>query len=94
MINCAEIERIKASLSPEALLLEPRSVFDCCLIGFTSNPQDHWERKSSIIVAVYSFDLIMEILVKDSNWEQASDHFFFNTAGAYLGAGTPTFKYE
>ena len=86
------VERLSA-LNPQALLLEPRSVYDRALVGITESPQDGWTRTSGEAVAIYDaracVDAIMEWLDTDS--AQAWDWFHFNTAGSWLGEGTPTF---
>ncbi len=39
-------------LNPEALLLEPREVYDTALVDVTDDPQDQWTRKEKTWVAV------------------------------------------
>ena len=49
----SEIVDQLAELNPDALLFEPRTVFDAALIGMTDKAKDHWPRKESPLVAVY-----------------------------------------
>jgi len=63
--------------------------YDAALIGITegANP-----------VAVYDVDKCIEILVKEDklSLEDAMDHFYYNTVGAYVGEKTPLYirRYE
>ena len=79
--------------NPEALLLEPRDVYDVALVGLTDSPKDNWGRTEKKLVATYStarcLEAIMEWLKCD--YSEAQDWFYFNTAGAYAGNDTPTF---
>ena len=44
-------------------------------------------------VAVYNTDKCIEILMRDDELthEEALDHFYYNTVGAYVGEKTPLF---
>ena len=44
-------------------------------------------------VAVYDTDKCIEILMRDDELthEEALDHFYYNTVGAYVGEKTPLF---
>jgi hypothetical protein len=81
-------------LSPGALLLEPREFFDAALVGVTSEPRDRWPRKGGLTVAVYDRERCVEALMKwlDTDFDGALDYFGYNTEGAWLGEGTPTFR--
>jgi len=83
-------------LDPEALLLEPREVYDKALIGTTDAPDDHWPRKGGTRVAVYSDVKCIEAIMEWSktSYEEALDWFEYNTSGAWVGEGTPTFHLE
>lgn len=91
------IERLR-ELNPGALLLEPRDHYDKALIGVTDNPQDHWDRKERVWVAVYDHDLcikaIQSLLGTECSEEDALEWFEYNTSGAWVGSGTPTFKHN
>ena len=71
----------------EALLLEPRSDYDSCIIGigyrFSTGP-----------LAVYSIPLILQVM---DGWgmteEEAQEFFEYNTLGAWMGEGTPLFMH-
>ena len=83
-------------LNPEALLLEPRDVYDSALVDLTDSPSDRWPRKGKTWVAVYGVDECLEAI---RGWlggsrEAAQDWFDFNTSGAWMGEGTPTFRWE
>lgn len=63
--------------------------YESALIGITegSNP-----------VAVYDTDLCIQILIEEDDLtrEDAMEHFYFNTVGAYVGEKTPLYikRYE
>ena len=69
----------------EAQLLEPRNVYDPCIVGvgyrFHDGP-----------VAIYSITMILKVL-QDSGMdpEEAGESFQVNTLGAWMGDGTPFF---
>ena len=90
-------------LSPEALLLEPRKYFDMAMVGVTNDPQDHWPRdeENRLFVAVYDVGRCLEAIVKwakddgaEMSYELALEYFYYNTAGCFVGPGTPTFTTE
>lgn len=85
---------ILEKLPPNACLLEPRLVFDSCLIGVTDNPDDHWPRKEKQVVAVYDTHKTIAAIEfwLECSPEEALDWFNYNTCGAWVGEGTPTFK--
>lgn len=70
----------------EALLLEPRAVFDQALVGITDSP-------SGQRVAVYDSQACIDALAAQEGWErdEAAEFFEYNTLGAYVGAATPLF---
>jgi hypothetical protein len=82
-----------SQIHPEALFLEPREHFDKALVGAVASPDDHWPRVESMNVAAYDtyccIDAIQEWLGCSS--EEAAEWFDYNTSGAWLGEGTPTF---
>jgi hypothetical protein len=82
--------------APEALLLEPRDVYDPAIIGRTCEPNDHWVRKEQRWVAVYSATLCIAAIEKwmDCDFEEAMTWFDFNTSGAWCGEDTPTFHHD
>ena len=82
--------------NPDALLLEPRDVYDRCLVGFTDKPEDSWPRKEGVFVAIYDAWRCVEefAAAHDTNMQTSVEWFEFNTAGAWVGEGTPTFRYE
>jgi hypothetical protein len=43
---------------------------------------------------IYSSEKCIEILAKEMPPEEALEYFYFNTAGAYVGEGTPIFMEE
>ena len=77
----------------EVLMLEPRSTFDRALVGVTDKPRDHWPRQTRTFVAEYSAPLCIKAMMQDNEWDEdeATEFFEFNTAGAWVGEGTPTF---
>jgi|APSaa5957512576_1039674.scaffolds.fasta_scaffold26329_5 hypothetical protein len=92
----AEVLEQLTALEPDALLLEPREHFDAALVGYTHEADDHWPRQTHMIVAVYDANKCIEALMVmlGCDWEGAADYFGYNTAGAWVGEGTPTFRYE
>tara|TARA_Y100000004_G_scaffold156415_1_gene181547 strand:- start:169 stop:441 length:273 start_codon:yes stop_codon:yes gene_type:complete len=75
-------EMLMEALAEEECLLADG--YDDALIGITEgmNP-----------VAVYNTDKCIEILMRDDELthEEALDHFYYNTVGAYVGEKTPLF---
>jgi hypothetical protein len=86
------VERL-AALNPDALLLEPREVYDAALVGVTDDPQDHWTREGGQYVAVYDEDRCIEVIMGwlGCGYGEAAEWFGYNTSGAWAGEGTPTF---
>lgn len=82
-----------SALPPSALLLEPRAVYDPALVGVTSTPNDAWARKTDQLVAVYDTDKCIAAIMSwlECDFETAAEWFGFNTSGAWVGEGTPTF---
>lgn len=80
--------------NPEALLLEPRDVYDVALVDITDKPDDHWPRKGNTFVAVYDSDKCVEAIMDrfEVGYEEAVEWFSYNTSGAWVGEGTPTFR--
>lgn len=89
------IQRL-AALNPEALLLEPRDVYDSCVVDITDNPDDDWPRQTPAWVAVYDGEAVIEATsqANGSSLEEAAEHVGYNMVGAWLGEGTPAFKWE
>lgn len=79
----AEIKDYIGDLNQEALVADG---FDEALIGYI-------ERATSGIVACYSREKCIEILMKRDGmtWEEATEFFDFNVAGAFVGETTPVF---
>lgn len=51
-----------------------------------------WDRTAFENIIAYDTDKIIEKLAKDMDYDEASEYFYFNIAGGYLGATTPIFK--
>lgn len=66
----------------EALLLEPRAVYDPCLLGYTLLSDGQ-------AVYVYDCGRILEALTDDLTEEGAQEWIWFNMIGAYVGERTP-----
>jgi hypothetical protein len=94
-MNVAEVLKDLEDLNPDALLLEPRDVYDPALIGITDLPNDSWPRKDRIHVAIYDSDKCIEAIMgwMGCDYNDAVDWFGFNTSGAWVGEGTPTFSF-
>jgi len=78
----------------EVLVLEPRSTFDRALIGVVlTRPDDQWPRQTDTPCAQYSISRCIQALVEDDGMEEqgAREFLHFNTMGAWVGEGTPTF---
>lgn len=60
MSDFREIIAALGAQNPDALLLEPRSVYDPCVVGMTDEPDDHWPRTGGTLVAVYSAEKCIE----------------------------------
>tara|TARA_R110000824_G_scaffold174685_1_gene352858 strand:- start:98 stop:400 length:303 start_codon:yes stop_codon:yes gene_type:complete len=83
-------------LNPEALLLEPRDIYDSCVIAITNRPADDWPRQTPAWVAVYDFDRCVDALASSSpgcSHESAAEWLYYNAVGAWLGDGTPAFHW-
>ena len=80
--------------NPDALLLEPREVYDKALVGVTSTPDDRWPRTNETWVAVYDEELCLKAIMEwqGCDYAEASEWFGYNTSGAWAGEGTPTFR--
>lgn len=85
---------ILARLDPDAALLEPREFFDEALVDATDMPKDHWPRQARMMVAVYDRSRCIEAIQKWLHCDEdaAQDYFGYNTEGAWVGDGTPTFR--
>lgn len=70
----------------EALFLEPRAVFDVAVIGIA-------ERVDGLCVVAYDSARVLQALMDQNGWDEdeAREWYDFNTAGAYVGPGTPVF---
>lgn len=68
-----------------AMLLEPREVFDPCVIGIA-------ERVNLRVVA-YDTNKVIQALMDHHGWdeEEAGEWFETNIAGSWVGEGTPVF---
>ena len=68
----------------EAMFLEPRATFDRAIVGIAS--------RINMLVVAYDRALCIECLMGDGMDEGEAEEFFeFNTAGAWVGPGTPVF---
>ena len=87
------LTRLK-DLNPDALLLEPRLVYDLALIDVTDQPDDHWPRTGGVYVAVYDTEKCIKAIMDwfEVEYEEAVEWFSYNTSGAWVGEGTPTFR--
>ena len=108
MTDSWKIVRELTKRNPDALLMEPREVYDEALIGITDNPDDHWPRKPGVWIAVYDGDRVINLMTESYLSEEdladeelleearlaAQDHMSYNAAGGWLGPGTPTFSWE
>jgi hypothetical protein len=92
----ADFDKLLARLaaeSPEAWLLEPRDVYDRCLIDVEIGPSlDPPDR----LIAVYGVELCVEAIKAwlECDETDALEWFSFNTAGAWIGPLTPAFRWQ
>lgn len=72
-----------ADENPEAVLLEPREVFDKAVVGVA--------RRINLVVACYSRDKIIDCLQQDQGLEGDDAHEWleYNIEGAWCGEHTP-----
>jgi len=85
--------------NPDAMLLEPREMYDHCIVGLieAGDVDDQWPREGdSGLIAVYDAELCKRAHMDASgcSHQEAAEHFDYNTAGSYVGPGTPTFRYK
>ena len=81
--------------NPEALLFEPRSIFDKAVVAITDSPRDHWCRETQTLVAVYQGEDLMNAMMDDEGWDSttAMEWISFNMADAWGGEGTPVVQW-
>jgi len=83
-----EILEYLAEYSEEALLMEPRSEYDDCILGIGY-------RHSDGPLAIYSIERVLAVLqAKGMDVEEAVEWFDFNVIGGWNGAGTPIYIRE
>jgi hypothetical protein len=79
------------------LLLEPRDAYDVALVDLIESEcaADQWPRKAGWTIAVYDAAKCLKAIKRLLNCddETAQEWFDFNTSGAWVGEGTPTFRY-
>ena len=93
VVSVEEVLRELEALNPNAMLLEPREVYDRALIGVTDDPNDSWPSKARVHVAVYDINRCLEAIMAwlGCDFADAREWFGYNTSGAWVGEGTPTF---
>lgn len=69
-----------------ALFMEPRAVFDGCIVGLA-------ERADGLRCVAYDSERVVQALMNDNGWDRddAVEWFQSNTLNAYAGPGTPIF---
>ena len=74
---------IEDFVNPDVLFLEPRDLYDSCIVGTTYDGSQ----------LVYNSFLIIQALCSESNMDQeeASEYFEYNILGSYVGEHTPIF---
>lgn len=70
-----------SDITPKALTCDG---FDDAIIGIA-------ERIGMEIIVAYDKDKIIEILMKDMDYEEAIEYYEFNILGAWMGDFTPIF---
>ena len=77
-----------ADYGEEALLMEPRSQYDGCILGIGY-------RYSDGPLAIYSIERVLAVLQANGmDVEGAVEWFDFNVIGGWNGAGTPIYIRE
>jgi hypothetical protein len=95
------LERL-AEVNPKAMFLAPRAEYDLAITDITDAPEDQWGRKEQVFVAVYNTQATIEAIKlllgspdeDDEDYDEdtaAWEWFGYNTSGAWMGEGTPTF---
>jgi hypothetical protein len=90
-----------AKINPEAILFEPRNLWDQAVVGITCKPADRWERPNSPWVAVYDFEMAVGLHANQADDDVIGDEFLteieratewvmYNSVGSWLGPNTPT----
>jgi hypothetical protein len=71
------------------LVLEPRDLYDSCIVGVV-------ERCGREPHVLYDAEACIAALAAQEGWdhESASEWFYFNTAGAWVGPYTPGFLHR
>jgi hypothetical protein len=71
----------------DAMLLEPRDLFDPCVIGIAE--------RINLRVAAYDVEKVLQVLMDHHGMDEdeAQEHFDFNIAGSWVGEGSPVFLY-
>ena len=72
-----------ADLHDDVLFLEP-ATFDDAILGVAT-------RADGMTVVAYDRSRCIDVLARDMPREEAEEFFEFNTAGAWVGEGTPVF---
>lgn len=88
-----------AQANPNALLFEPRDLYDRCLVAVAqSHAEDGWagsrpSGEDAPHVAVYDLDALIEATLVDfdgeGGYEAAAEWVGFNMTGGWLGPNTP-----
>lgn len=80
-----EIDRFAEESGEEFLLLEPRDMYDPCLVGVVT--------RFNQTFALYSRAKVIAAIMADTGCdrEEAEEHFGFNIIGGWVGDGTPAF---
>lgn len=89
-----DLDDLLSQMDPEAKLLEPREFFDKAIVDVTDDPKDHWPRTTNMVVAVYDETKCIEAIMEwlECDYDAALDWYSYNTTGAWVGPGTPTFR--
>ena len=93
-----------AAINPDAILYEPRHVWDNAIVGITCRPMDQWDRSNdSPWVVVYDFERAVVGLVlsngvteNDPNFpreiERVTEWILYNAMDQWVGPHTPTWS--
>lgn len=81
-----------------ALVLEPREVYDACIVDVTASPEDLWadHRDGTTPVVVYSSSKLVDALMKhdEASREDALEHVVANIEGSWNGPATWAVRWD
>lgn len=71
------------NLSPKALVLEPREIYDSCIVGMTNSGKAIYDTEKVIEAGISIF----------GSYEDSLEWHDYNTFSTYMGEMTPIFRH-